>query len=974
MAFHPIEDIKINGRSRAFGGYIHAAKLEIGLVNKPSEVTLSFVSKTGDLQEPVLTLETPYKIQFGNIFSGNFFAVEHFSNGQTMDVTFVDGSSILDRIHVLLKLRMVPANLPQIPGIIVVGREMHPCDVNIDGKFDSSDAAELTLTADDPCEIRCPNDYTSGQSIINSCLKKEAQEILDVRYSFQDLLDVLSGSAPASIAGTRVFQVLDERGRANPVTLPSLTDIRPTHPANVIPIRTIPKNFNARYLAAYSGTLRSVLSNWCADFGWSFFWDEGGLNFIDTRSRPKINFSEFANLASRTVSKSIRGTIARGTISHYAEAGVEGSADCTTPRAHLLRCLTLSDLFGDFYNPRADALAIDQIELPVTVLNQPSNTTQAGYRITNGLALNAPGQPAPGQIPFDDAIFPLGIPIRQFEQSVVCAYYSEELRHVYNWFFLYEITGALDAKTLIGKRLDRIGGITFRKVLKTNGAGAGLESDLYKKAMFQSDGKTKGSNPLFPQRIMDDAARVAFEKAGGYLIIAERTLPTGDEDTFPQALQSQYLIEQELAKEFLGRHWVKAYRAPYYGDAVAKVTPDSQYIASDAIGLQDVPFSNFRHTSGSYVDSLCRAAAAIDRNQYGGYDRARQRSEVSRSKLVRSVLYHEKNAVWPTLDHGGKSLDTALQDIHRMMFFNIPVGMDVLRRVCSDGAPKGVEDKRQLFLIGAFENPRPVTIESSRVENEADENLIYGQTVDTIDLASYGLLSKAAIAYTLYRNDEDVGAIPVKLPTPGFEMVMPTASSVLFGDTRTLSWQSQDLDLLEENRARVQEPLMTRAPMFKVYVSLTTKNRLFIPKMESVNLTAAPHVTGKLPNAMSVEYVLHELSTSTLRYLNRLNTASCRIPDNLLKEAHETEVKDMDFSVTTPFTSKRYQVFGLTLPQAIRITDGLEGLSVSVTNKGVFTDITIGDSLFTPISRDYHSFQLETSLNPVFYNGRPKII
>lgn len=942
MAFHKIDDIKINGKNMAFGGYIHEAKLDVGLADKATEVVLSFVSRSGDFQEPTLSLNDSYSISFGNIFSDNFYAIEFLTNGKTMDVTFIDGSSVLDRIYVLLRHKMSPSNLASTSGIIVVGREIHPCDEDEDGKFDDKDALMLQLDKEDPCKVRCPNAHEEEQSIVTECLVKEAKEIFEVKYSFSDLLHALSGKESPAISGERKFATRDSSGAPSSVTLPALTSINPTHKSSTISVASVPASYNDGYLTTYTGTLRSVLSSWCSDFGWSYFWEKGKLNFIDTRNRPRINFTDFSDIASKTVSKSLRNTVARGTYSHYSESAVESTGECSKARAYLLKCLTLKELFGDFYNPLVGALAIKKQNL---VFGKVSTGFVKKQKL-------------------DDDVFTDGIPIELFEPSVVCAYYGQKTRETFNWFKMYGIEGPIAAAQLIGKRLSRLGGIVFRQVFDKS------DKALYELAMLQSDataaaGQTPPAKPIFPEKIMSADEKIDFEAKNGYLIIAEITAPAAKIDSLSIRLSNQFMTEQDLARNFLGKHWIKIYRAP--GDAIKapEVIPNTQYLASDALVMTSLGFSVFSHTAGSYVDSMCAAGNLVSRNERAqqlGLDGAAQRTaQVTRGNLIKSILYHEKNAVWEDSDLTNDKLVERIEGFCKDSFFEIPVDTKVLRKAFPDPAPKaGAADTRELVLIAAYPRIGGVAAPSfSTSKNEGDDNPNINQMVGDIISTSYGLLGKATITYA------------VNMPGGGLNMKMPTASSYHLDE-------HPDFSFGEPGRAYVNPleapPQATSAPRFKVFVSTTSSSALFIPKMESVNLTTAPSEKGKLPNVMRVEYIGNELQRLTLRKLNLLNGVTCRIPEGILLQAHLKAVNNMDFNAAKESETRRYQLFGLKIAKPISIKDGLESLSVSVSSRGVFTDIVVGNSLFTPISSNYANFQVESRINQAVSNSLPSIM
>ncbi len=55
---------------------------------------------------------------------------------------------------------------------------------------------------------------------------------------------------------------------------------------------------------------------------------------------------------------------------------------------------------------------------------------------------------------------------------------------------------------------------------------------------------------------------------------------------------------------------------------------------------------------------------------------------------------------------------------------------------------------------------------------------------------------------------------------------------------------------------------------------------------------------------------------------------------------------------------------GITLPETISIATGLESVSITVDENGVSTEISIGDSLFTPPSQNFILRLLKQGITP----------
>jgi hypothetical protein len=131
--------------------------------------------------------------------------------GKILQVEFADGSFILDKIYVgLIKKHW------SIPGknitydkfkrridtyyqkftidknFIILGRELHPCDENKDGKLELRE-----VKAFDPCDpcVNCPTDKYDKE---DRCSQLSYLKVFDVVYTFDELIDGANAIAGSS--------------------------------------------------------------------------------------------------------------------------------------------------------------------------------------------------------------------------------------------------------------------------------------------------------------------------------------------------------------------------------------------------------------------------------------------------------------------------------------------------------------------------------------------------------------------------------------------------------------------------------------------------------------------------------------------------------------------------------------------------------------------------------------------------------
>ena len=900
---------------------------DVGLIDRPSTVTVNFISENGTYLEPELSVTKPYLIEIGNLVSENYYAVTRTfaksSGGRTLEVTFKDGSIILDRIWVGLQKQMGDSKTNE-DGLIIVGREVHPCDVNEDGVFDQKDVDLLKWRGQDPCELRCPTEHPQAEPIAQDCIKKEITDIFEVKYTFDDLIDAMLGSAGSSNAlfnkprqvSYPVLEDMSPNFKNVSAILPA-TEINTTNNAsNKIKIASRPKTVNTTYFAAYSGTLRDVLRSWCGDFGWSFYWEDDALNFIDTTERPNVSNQDFSNLESLTDTKTLEGTVARGFVSHYAQAGVEAQKDCQQSRAVLLRCLNLKDLFGDAYKPSWNAAVLTQNDYSSVgdILSPP--TPDAG----DGSADN--------QIEYRDDVHPDGVPINNFEASVVCSYYSDALRHLYNLWEYYGIRSADDAISAKGKWLDRLGQMKIVNVFSSKSSGAALETF---NRITGNDVKDETGQTMFSP---DDIEHI--RKYNGYVVAVLRNTVGQKEDL----LDKQFRIEERLASDFMGAHWYRAYVAPFLGET-PQIFPNGQYFGALSTNVKDVPFACFNHTYksnvGKMVSSFCQRQQN-DYRQYGALKFSQDFSKNTSKKLVRSLLYfnHPTNENWMPLKNSETQLSSLLKDFDNYIFKVRELdrfSKETIASLVTENGVSLVEPKFYGNLQVLVFYPVPPTgfkFTDKIVDNPNKEYPQHTESLEPFALATAGLLSNSCAQYA-------INGTPIFTPAG--------ASVLLGGQNDRFKW-----DTIQPTERDFQ------APAYKVYVTNSIPNRGIVPKTEFSFVEPAD-----VSECLKVEYQTKEISKDSLQYLNKLST-QCQIPIELLLEVHTKLAKNLNFSVNKPFNTKTYRIMGLKAPSKIAIKDGLTSLKVRVGNEGVFTDIEIGDTLFTPPAPDYITRTIEQTV------------
>ena len=320
MAYRKIEEIIVNGISgEIFGAYIYGSNLELGFSESPTKLTLNIVKENGDFDSFTNSLLTSYSIQIGSLNLSKMYLYSYEisrSVGQKVaTLNFLDGSFILDKIFVGLVNRHGATGYgPE------VGFELPALCVSCDGLTQQQTIGTVYRKIFSGLEVNV--DPLRGGSIIlgQEQFVEGACDIPDVAYNFTQLLNAITE------AGLSTFNFID---------------------------------INPQYNQSYVGSLREVLSNWCADFGYSFYWDltQNGIKAIDLKIevdyisdiKQIINNNTSLGVASTNEntlaiesfneSASLEGTVTQKFISRYLKPFKTRNSNKSTVNPRSFSCI-----------------------------------------------------------------------------------------------------------------------------------------------------------------------------------------------------------------------------------------------------------------------------------------------------------------------------------------------------------------------------------------------------------------------------------------------------------------------------------------------------------------------------------------------------------------------------------------------------------------------------------------------------------
>lgn len=303
-----------------YGGLPYRVSWSFGGESEPSKLTVDVVNEKGQYQKANLSFLNTETVTIGK-FKFEGFLVSYSLNTtpeqKTLTLEYVDKSVLLDKFWVGLHKQHGDKNSPW-PNTIILGKQYHPCDVNMDSMVDYT---EKNVKLIDPCDP-CP--YSPVDKYDEACdPRNELVENYETYYTFSELINRVK---------------------------------------RVVPDLSI--DFDASnlymYKAQHIGDLRSVLSSWCSDLGLSFFWDPVSNKFIfkprNSFSQTPIKYEDIIALPEAlevNYSENILDTYSQGFIGTYERPGGLEEYQCQESTWKMLRPLTLDDFFLKSNKPLA---------------------------------------------------------------------------------------------------------------------------------------------------------------------------------------------------------------------------------------------------------------------------------------------------------------------------------------------------------------------------------------------------------------------------------------------------------------------------------------------------------------------------------------------------------------------------------------------------------------------------------------------
>ncbi len=271
MAIKSLDNVFIDGTNRLFGGYIYSVDYQQSFGEQPSLLKVTITNENGvfNINQDDLKLSGPPSlVKLGTKIQLYMYPIQfEIENSPQGKLLQVEyvDESIVYLDKKVVKLKKRGVSNESYPNTIVLGTERKLAKIIGGGIASQALIVDAEATI---TNIRVP----------------------EIQYTFVDLF----------------LQLRSFIGTTPPITAQL-----------------------SNYYQSYAGTLREVLSAWCNDLGFGFYWENRKLNFIDLRNPANLtvikSYADGITSTNKTTSVntsySLRDTVSRGVYSFYGRDG-----------------------------------------------------------------------------------------------------------------------------------------------------------------------------------------------------------------------------------------------------------------------------------------------------------------------------------------------------------------------------------------------------------------------------------------------------------------------------------------------------------------------------------------------------------------------------------------------------------------------------------------------------------------------------
>lgn len=293
MALRRIENIKIGEfpPGQAFGAYVYNVNINVGTNGEPTTVDVDLINESGiyNINAGNLNARIPRSIKFGKLNSNDpsqfvfvksaFLVNFEYNEGvgtRTLRLKFVDGASILDKIQVvLLNKQASPANIAgRYLGLWNI-RNFNPMIRNYSLPIQCLNSCLETQVP--PWGKNSANPWDSNHPKAFGQQKGAGRSGALFNTNFFSSRSMVTNVNPNDLANGGVIIVGEEEFTSSGCQVPNISYTfgeLMTIVSNLLGIRYVNLSDRGRGVReSFTGSLREVLNNWCALYGYSFTWD-----------------------------------------------------------------------------------------------------------------------------------------------------------------------------------------------------------------------------------------------------------------------------------------------------------------------------------------------------------------------------------------------------------------------------------------------------------------------------------------------------------------------------------------------------------------------------------------------------------------------------------------------------------------------------------------------------------------------------
>lgn len=944
MQIIPVEQVGGN----FYGGAPFKVSWSYGGESEPSKLTIDVANETGEYGEPELSLTATTTIAIGGFtFNGYLvgYTINSSADQKTLTLEYVDRSVILDRFSVGLNYLHGNSG-SQARNMILVGKEYHPCDVNMDSSIDYLESETRQIDPCDPCPFSPVDKY---KEVCDPRTKDI--ENFDVYYTFSEFL-------PKVVAATG-----------------------------------LPCDFVASSLymlkAQHIGNLRSVLSSWCSDLGLSFFWDpiqdklifKGRGAFVD--SPPDYDSLKNNPLATElNYSENILGTFSQGFIGRYERPGSFNEYSCQNDTWKMLRPITLGDLFLPEPNPVASKYSGEISPRSVAVvLSYYSSALRDAFLWFSHYGITT-AEEAETYIGGED-------------ESPDNSGGNDDNQDGSPQGSDTQSTGRARQKVQSQNKggdggSGNIRGNSYQASMSSLDAAVfsfSTDRDCGSIANLSSDGNSKGSPSVLSHfgnmKIRevyhingDSKNRSKFLQCRNNMPPEIQAMYQGSEGTLDdphfyffvaecseEAYDASVSSDNNLANSLLGRYFFNKFRTIVTGASDDGTECDIQGPSEDGSGrwhkakegVKNLQIFQFGHDEGSFLNSLKKSMSKDIEQNVSTEDKRLQTSGLGKNPedyVANSFILYSRNAPkwFPEREFADKWYGTLYAWANQQIPHKYADGdgrPDILYMLFPEAK---WNENIKLFMVREKRDGLKIEISQKDHENEITggnkiriEEDEFGSQF-RLNEGPWGLLSTEC-----YVINFD-GVMPINVP--------PGSLGEELGGYEDECTTAPSYSLLSDE---LYTPISTsyNGPGYRVFVSCSSEFPKVIPKFRFTTKIDAPNAN----EVRKVDYVDYQLSEDNIAIFGDSCLPERGLVSDYLRDVGTTS----EYSYNGRLFDVSFKLAGAA-PETYSVEKGLSAMNIEISENGMFTSYTLSTKIITPPSVSYMEQNLRFNKKAAFGN------